>query len=269
MAHWGNHGTVEGVFLETACMSGLFVVAIAVVGWLLYQKYFRALLAEGKIGRIKIAVIALGLALLVLVVTGRAPAIFAAIGALMTMVMRFLPLLLRAAPWLSRYLGLPAVPGAEGRISQVRTATLLMSFNAETGAMHGQVLAGEFSGRTLDALSDDELESLHSYCRRADIEGLRLLESWLVRERPESWGAKPGTDGPAGAGKAPTGGSGMSLDEACEVLDVDAGAGRNEIVAAHRSLMVRLHPDKGGSHYLAAKVNEAKRVLLDSSSARG
>ena len=41
-------------------MSGLFVLAIGVVGWMLYQKYFRTLLAQGRIGRIKIAVIALG-----------------------------------------------------------------------------------------------------------------------------------------------------------------------------------------------------------------
>jgi hypothetical protein len=247
-------------------MSGLFLVAIAVVGWMIYQKYFRALLAEGKVGRIKIAIIALGLVLLVLVVTGRAPAIFAALGALMTMVMRFLPLFLRAAPWLSRWTGeKTGVPGGSARVSQVRTTTLLMTFNAETGAMHGQILAGEYSGRVLDALSDDELESLHGYCRRSDTEGLRLLEAWLVRERPESWGAKPGTGGPGGAG-ASAASSDMSVAEACEILGVSADANRDDIVTAHRSLMVRLHPDKGGSHYLSAKVNEAKRVLLAASS---
>lgn len=246
-------------------MSGLFVLAIGVVAWMLYQKYFRDLLAQGKVGRIKIAVIALGLIFLVLAVTGRAPALLAAVGALMTMAMRFLPLLLKAAPWLTRYLEPNGIGGGAGQVSQVRTKTILMSFYPATGAMHGKVLSGEFIGRELDALSDDELQALHEHCRRADAEGLRVLESWLVRERPESWGAKPGTAGPGGA---PAGRSGMSIDEACEVLGVAGDATKDEIVTAHRSLMVRLHPDKGGSHYLSAKVNEAKRVLIEAASRR-
>lgn len=242
-------------------MSGLFVVAIAVVGWMLYQKYFRALLAQGRAGRIKIAVIVLGLVFLVLAVTGRAPALFAALGALMTMVMRFMPLMLKAAPWLARWGLGEGFPGTASQVSQVRTPSLLMTFYPKTGEMHGQVLAGVFEGRSLDALSDDELHQLHEYCRRADVEALRLLEAWLVRERAETWGAKPGTGGPGSASGA-AGGSGMGVDEAREVLGVTAAATREEIVTAHRSLMVRLHPDKGGSHYLSAKVNEAKRVLL-------
>lgn len=244
-------------------MSGLFVLAIAVVGWMLYQKYFRALLAQGRAGRIKIAVIALGLVFLVLAVTGRAPALFAAIGALMTMLMRFMPLLLRAAPWLAKWGLGDGFPGTAGQVSQVRTPSLLMTIYPQTGAMHGTVLVGAFEGQSLDALSDDELHQLHEYCRRSDVEGLRLLETWLVRERPESWGAKPGSGGTGGAGGAAGGGTGMAVEEACEILGVTSAATREEIVTAHRSLMVRLHPDKGGSHYLSAKVNEAKRVLLN------
>ena len=55
----------------------------------------------------------------------------------------------------------------------------------------------------------------------------------------------------------------MSLSEAADVLGLPIDTDRETVIAAHRTLMSRLHPDKGGSDYLAMKVNAARQVMLD------
>ena len=265
-------------------MRFLFLLAVGVVAWLLWKLYFKSLLVQGRQGQLKIALVGLGLLFLVLALTGRAPAIFVAIGALMTQIMRFAPLLIRFAPSLRQWLGNGSLPGGgpfgggagakgagSGRVSQVRTRTLLMRLDQDSGEMSGTVLAGDFEGRELADMSDDELGRLHEWCRHEDSDALRLLEAWLVRERGEAWGSS-GDDGIGsgasgdGAGAGPGWGSHGEIGEleAREILGVGEGATREEVVAAHRSLMGKLHPDKGGSDWLAARVNEARRVLLGS-----
>lgn len=84
------------------------------------------------------------------------------------------------------------------------------------------------------------------------------------------WKAAHPTAGPAPGGASPGSGTPpprapggpMTRDEAYQVLGLAPGASETEIRAAHRRLMRGAHPDQGGSDWLAARINQARDVLL-------
>ncbi len=255
-------------------MRAIVLVALIVVGYLIYKLYFKKLMQQGKPGQIKLGMIALGLVFLALALTGRAPAIFALLGAAMTQIVRFAPLLIRMAPSLRRYLGgvgmgaagmgaagasgFGNVGGSDKQTSRVRTPTLSMSLDHASGDIDGEILAGEFAGRTLGSLTLVELKTFHRYCEHTDADAVQLLQAYIARARAGEWDEAPDDDGT----KQATGNGSLSVQEAYEILALEPGATRDEVISAHRSLMGKLHPDKGGSTYLATKVNEAREVLL-------
>jgi len=147
----------------------------------------------------------------------------------------------------------PAEPGEEG--SDVETAWLAMRLDHATGAMDGLVREGTFKGRLLSELDAAALLALLAECRLADPDAGQLLEAYLDRTHPDWRGAS------AGPGPAPTAGP-MDRAEAARLLGVPETADIDAVKAAHRRLMLKVHPDHGGSDYLAAKINEAKRVML-------
>ena len=155
--------------------------------------------------------------------------------------------------------GLPWSRKTPGQRSRVATSILAMELDHDTGRMDGDVLAGPLKGRRLSTLNEAELRGLHRHCRGAPDQSGALLEAWLDRSKPE-WRGEWGQS--AGGGGAVAGGGAMSRDEAFAVLGLKAGADAADIRAAHRRLMKEFHPDKGGSDYLAAKINQAKDVLL-------
>lgn len=147
-----------------------------------------------------------------------------------------------------------------GRRSTVRTAALEMELDHDTGTLDGIVLAGRNEGRELRDLTLEELLALGAELA-TDAESLQLLETYLDSKFPV-W--REHAKANAGGGEARTPGSGaMTKQEAYEILGLEAGASAAEIRKAHRRLMQRLHPDLGGSSFLAARINEAKEVLLD------
>ena len=146
---------------------------------------------------------------------------------------------------------------AAGQSSDVETEWLRMSLDHDTGRMEGVVRRGDFLGRRLDELSHDELLALRRTLRAEDEASASLLESWLDRAWPEWRDADAGNAGGASP-RAPK----LTPDEALDVLGLEAGASAEEVRAAHRKLMMRVHPDQGGSDWLAARLNEARDVLL-------
>ena len=147
--------------------------------------------------------------------------------------------------------------------SSVRSAALEMQLDHETGAMNGLVLVGAYEGKELDLLEREELFELRSEIAD-DGESLALLDAYLDR-RLAGWREDAHADADAGQGSPPSSGP-MGKKEAYEVLGLSAGASVEEIRKAHRRLMKTAHPDSGGSTFLAAKINEAKDVLLGSHS---
>lgn len=159
----------------------------------------------------------------------------------------------------------PRLPGSwgggsagGGPASRVVTDHLDVSLDHASGALEGRVLKGVFEGRRVESLKPVELALLWQDCRFTDPQSAQIVEAWLDRTHP-TW-REDLARGEAEMGSGPDGR--MTRQEAYEILGLQPGAGEEEIRRAHRDLMLKLHPDRGGSTYLAAKINEAKDVLL-------
>jgi len=146
-----------------------------------------------------------------------------------------------------------------GTRSSVRSAALEMELDHDTGAIEGAVLAGRFEGRKLAEMTLDELMALHGELS-GDEESLQLLETYLDGRFPV-WRERVEADQNRRQRSAPASGP-MTEEEAYKILGLEVGASAAEIRKAHRRLMQRLHPDLGGSAFLAARINEARDVLL-------
>jgi DnaJ domain len=143
-----------------------------------------------------------------------------------------------------------------GQASRVRTVFLEMELDHDTGRMNGRVLAGNYQGASLETLDRATLIKLLS---EIDDDSRDLLAAYLDRREP---GWREYAQGDAGASARPADAGKMTEREAYQILGLQPGASPEEISRAHRSLIKKLHPDQGGTTYLAARINEAKDVLL-------
>lgn len=168
------------------------------------------------------------------------------------------------APLFMRWKGLwntirNAAGPARGQSSDVEAAWLRMSLDHDSGAMDGTVLQGQWKGSRLSELSVEALLDLLAECRVNDADSAQLLEAYLERARPD-WREKAGEAPPRR--EAPASTTAMTREEAYRILGLETGADEAAIRDAHRRLMMKMHPDMGGSDYIAAKINQAKDLLL-------
>ena len=218
------------------------------------------------------SLMALGiLLLLLLTLTGRlgilVPVLGAVLAALFATATRILPLLIplivQYLPHWQRYQRQGAANegqmdedgGATGS-STVQSEFLRMHLHHATGEMNGEILQGPHAGESLKNLSLTDLASLYRSYTQKDPESARLLAAYIERVYGDRWRE------PEQARQADSGSSTLDKSEALQMLGLQAGATREEIIAAHRRLIQKVHPDRGGSDYLAAKINQAKDMLL-------
>jgi hypothetical protein len=146
-----------------------------------------------------------------------------------------------------------------GGASMVRSGFLDMRLDHDSGAMSGVVVKGKYEGRALDDLDAASLRDLYDEMSD-DPESRALLEAYFDSRTP---GWREDFEGDAAAGASGAADAGPMTDEkAYEILGLSPGASNADIRAAHRRLMKSVHPDQGGSTFLAAKINEAKDWLL-------
>lgn len=202
------------------------------------------------------------LVIAVLIAIGRLPFqfILAPIGVAATFLLRMLPTLLRLLPMWQLFKGRMAAakPLDRNQVSTIRTEFFEMELRHDDGSMDGTVLKGSYAGKRMSALQLPDLLDLYQQCRQ-DADSAQVLEAYIDRAYPD-WREQVQT-GHEGAASA-VDESLMTEALALEILGLDETADKEQVTKAHRSLMQKMHPDRGGSDYLAQKINAAKDFLM-------
>lgn len=234
------------------------LAGVAALGLLLWLASNFANSSPEQVRKVLVRVgIGLGaLILLWLLATGRG-------GQLLTFGFVLIPLAMR---WWRRRKGAagfePGGGSSAGRVSRVATDSLSMELDHDSGRMTGSVTRGAFRGRDLGSMDLADLLTLWSDLRQADAASLPLLETWLDRIYPDNWRdaadrVAAGTEPQSAPASGP-----LSRVEAFAILGLPEDASREAIAAAHKRLMRQFHPDLGGSSWLAARINQARDLLL-------
>lgn len=198
--------------------------------------------------------IAIGAILLTLM--GKMHWVGAAVTGLIVGVRQLLPVIIRAFPLLQKWLAHRQQQN-QGQQSEVRSTILRMTLDHSNGELAGEVISGPFKDWYLNEMSRAQLDELMVYCQSQDEDSAQLLASYLAQRFPGDGETSAGT-----GQQGPADNSAMNRSEALAILGLDDDATDEAIISAHRSLIQKLHPDRGGNDYLAAKINQAKDFLI-------
>ncbi|MCP5191641.1 MAG: molecular chaperone DnaJ [Pseudomonadales bacterium] len=234
----------------------ILLLAIAAVLYIMFRRVQTVPPHRRRAEYIKLGLAVAAAVVVVLAVTGRMHWIGIAAAGVLVVLRQLLPTLVRLFPLLAAQRAQGATGAAGGaQTSTVETPLLRMQLAHDSGDLQGEVLKGSYQGWRLADMDRRQLEELMDWCRSQDEESTRLLDSYLQQRFPG--------EGPFGRPRGTTGGSqDMNRQEALAILGLAEDASREDIVTAHRSLIQKLHPDRGGNDYLAAKINQAKDFLL-------
>lgn len=233
----------------------LFVVAIAIFAITLLWRVQQLPPHQRRAGVIQLILMLAVVLVVWLTVTGRMHWVGAALTGAFVFLRQTLPWVLRALPFLQRWR--QSQSSGSGQ-SSIQTSFLSATLDHDTGNISGEVISGLHEGWRLDDLSTEQLEGLLVQYSSDDQESAELLRAYLAQRNDwEDQEAEQRSE-QAQAAQAMS-----SRAEALATLGLDDTANEEDIIAAHRSLIQKLHPDRGGNDYLAAKINQAKDFLLN------
>ncbi len=239
------------------------LLIIAIIAFLVYVA-LRGFLAKKQLSvrqfmNIYLATMA-GLLLLFLAFTGRLHPLFALVGAVLPFVFRIMGLIMQGAQFAAILKAMNINLGGRGPSaapskSEIKSRYIHMVLFHDSGMMEGTVLEGQFAGSSLSDLSQEQLSDLLKEVA-SDADSYNLLAAYLEREYEDFSG------GGEQASHASTDSGEMTEAQALDILGLEAGANAADVKDAHRRMMQKVHPDRGGSTYLATKINGAKDYLL-------
>lgn len=136
------------------------------------------------------------------------------------------------------------------------TPNLACAVDMKSQKIQGEVLTGELKGRRLESLTLEEILALREQYKDSDKRAFYLLLVLLKQRSYHSGQQHSDNTNDYSDINAP------DICEAIQILGISKDYTKQDIIDAHRRLIQKLHPDRGGNDYLASRVNEAKEVLL-------
>lgn len=194
-----------------------------------------------------------GIALVLMAATGRIHWVGALIGATLPFLRQITPLLIQYFPQIRQYhKSRSQETSSTGNQSHLTTQILNMNLDHDNNQLNGEVIQGPLKGSQLDQLEMEQLLGLLDYCYRQELDSANLLVSYLEHRFGKDWQQASSS---ASQGD-------LEIGEAYAILGLQTGASKEEVIKAHRSMIQKVHPDRGGSDYLAAQINKAKDIII-------